>query len=148
MAAALTSAGISVDFIGSDDLNVPEVVTNPRVNFLNLRGDQRSEASSMAKVDRVSKYYFRLIGYAATAKPKLFHLLWNNKFELFDRTLLMLYYKMLGKRVVFTAHNVNAGKRDQNDSWLNRLSLKIQYSLSDHIFVHTDRNEKRNDLRI
>ena len=45
MAAALTSAGISVDFIGSDDLNVPEVVTNPRVNFLNLRGDQRSEAS-------------------------------------------------------------------------------------------------------
>ena len=50
----------------------------------------------------------------------------------------MLYYKLLGKRVVFTAHNVNAGKRDSNDSWLNRLSLKIQYSLSDHIFVHTE----------
>ena len=49
MAAALTSEGISVDFIGSDDLNVPEVVTDPRINFLNLRGDQRSEASSMAK---------------------------------------------------------------------------------------------------
>lgn len=139
MAAALTSEGISVDFIGSDDLNVPEVVTNPRVNFLNLRGDQRSEASSTAKTYRVSKYYFRLISYAATAKPKLFHLLWNNKIELFDRTVLMLYYKMLGKRVVFTAHNVNAGKRDQNDSWLNRVTLKIQYRLSDHIFVHTER---------
>jgi hypothetical protein len=25
----------------------------------------------------------------------------------------MLYYKLLGKRVVFTAHNVNAGKRDR-----------------------------------
>ena len=50
----------------------------------------------------------------------------------------MLYYKLLGKRVVFTAHNVNAGKRDSNDSWLNRLSLKIQYQLSDHIFVHTE----------
>ena len=34
---------------------------------------------------------------------------------------------------------MNAGKRDQNDSWLNRVTLKIQYSLSDHIFVHTDR---------
>src|SRR5438309_11238528 len=137
MAAALTSEGISVDFIGSDDLNVPEVVTNPRVNFLNLREDQRSEASAMAKLRRVSKYYFRLFGYAATAQPKLFHLLWNNKFELFDRTLLMFYYKLLGKKVIFTAHNVNAGKRDSNDSWLNRLSLKIQYQLSDHIFVHT-----------
>jgi D-inositol-3-phosphate glycosyltransferase len=76
--------------------------------------------------------------YAATAKPRLFHLLWNNKIELFDRTLLMLYYKLLGKRVLFTAHNVNAGKRDLNDSWLNRLSLKTQYRLLDHIFVHTE----------
>ena len=50
----------------------------------------------------------------------------------------MLYYKLLGKKIVFTAHNVNAGKRDSNDSWLNRLSLRIQYNLSDHIFVHTE----------
>jgi glycosyltransferase involved in cell wall biosynthesis len=138
MAAALTSVGIHVDFIGSDDLRVPELLANPRLSFLNLRGDQREDASPRAKVLRVLKYYARLVGYAAEAKPKLFHLLWNNKFQLFDRTLLMLYYKLLGKCVVFTAHNVNAGKRDSNDSWLNRVSLKIQYSLSDHILVHTD----------
>jgi glycosyltransferase involved in cell wall biosynthesis len=137
MAAALTSAGVYVDFVGSDDLNVPELVANPRVRFLNLRGDQRVGAITVAKVLRVLRYYARLIIYAARARPKLFHILWNNKFQLFDCTLLMLYYKLLGKRVVFTAHNVNAGKRDQNDSWLNRISLKIQYSLCDHIFVHT-----------
>ncbi len=150
MAAAMTSVGIRVDFIGSDDLNVPEVVTNPQVNFLNLRGDQRSEASPMAKVRRVLRYYLRLIGYAATAKPKLFHILWNNKFQLFDRTLLMLYYKLLGKKIVLTAHNVNAGKRDSNDSWLNRLSLKIQYKLSDHVLVHTNgmKQELISDFRI
>jgi D-inositol-3-phosphate glycosyltransferase len=138
MAAALTSEGIALDFVGSDDLNVPDVVANPRVNFLNLRGDQRPEASPMAKMRRVLSYYMKLILYAATAKPKLFHILWNNKFQLFDRTLLMLYYKVVRKHVVFTAHNVNAGKRDQNDSWLNRVTLKIQYGLSDHIFVHTE----------
>ena len=150
MAAALTSEGISVDFIGSDDLGVPEVVNNPRVNFLNLRGDQREDASSFAKARRVLKYYIKLVSYAATAQPKLFHLLWNNKFELFDRTLLMLYYKLLRKRIVFTAHNVNAGKRDQNDSWLNRVSLKIQYTLSDHIFVHTNgmKREMISEFRI
>ena len=87
---------------------------------------------------RVLAYYWRLVRYSAGAKPKIFHILWNNKFQLFDCTLLMLYYKLLGKRIVFTAHNVNAGKRDSNDSWLNRLSLKIQYHLSDHLFVHTD----------
>jgi glycosyltransferase involved in cell wall biosynthesis len=138
MAAALTSVGIHVDFIGSDDLNVLELLNDPLVNFLNLRGDQRSEANPLAKVVRVLSYYAKLVIYAATAKPQLFHILWNNKFQLFDRTLLMLYYRMIGKKITFTAHNVNAGKRDLNDSWLNRVTLKIQYTLSDHIFVHTD----------
>jgi D-inositol-3-phosphate glycosyltransferase len=138
MAAALASKGMNVDFIGSDDLAVPNVLNDPRVKFLNLRGNARADASLFAKVRRVSKYYLRLISYAARARSKLFHILWNNKFELFDRTLLMLYYRLLGKRIVFTAHNVNAGKRDLNDSFLNRLSLRIQYNLCHHIFVHTE----------
>jgi glycosyltransferase involved in cell wall biosynthesis len=128
-----------VDFIGSNDLLSPELLGNPRVNFLNLRGDQEPEASPVAKVRRVLSYYFRLVHYAATARPKLFHILWNNKFQFFDRTLLMFYYRLLGKKITFTAHNVNAGKRDSNDSLLNRISLKIQYRLSDHIFVHTEK---------
>jgi D-inositol-3-phosphate glycosyltransferase len=139
LAAALTSAGLSVDFIGSDDLNVPELLNDPQVNFLNLRGDQRPEASRMAKTLRVLSYYVRLIRYAATARPDLFHILWNNKFLFFDRTLLMLYYRILGKKITFTVHNVNAGMRDLNDSFLNRFSLKIQYHLCHHIFVHTER---------
>ena len=139
LAAALSSRGIGVDFIGSNDLLSPELLGNPRVNFLNLRGDQEPEASPVVKVRRVLSYYFRLVHYAATARPKLFHILWNNKFQFFDRTLLMLYYRLLGKRITFTAHNVNAGKRDSNDSVLNQISLKIQYRLSDHIFVHTEK---------
>jgi glycosyltransferase involved in cell wall biosynthesis len=142
MAAALTSAGIRVDFIGSDDLAVPELLNRSLVNFLNLRGDQRPEASRMAKALRVLRYYARLIRYAATAKPKLFHILWNNKFQFFDCTLLMLYYRMLGKKMTLTVHNVNAGKRDLNDSFLNRLSLRIQYNLCHHMFVHTERMKR------
>jgi len=150
MAAALTAAGIQVDFIGSDDLKVPDLLSNPRVKFLNLRGDQRPEANRMAKVERVLSYYVGLIRYAFTAKPRLFHILWNNKFEFFDRTLLMSYYKLLGKKIIFSAHNVNAGKRDATDSWLNRLSLRVQYTLSDHIFVHTEamKSELASDFRV
>lgn len=150
MAAALTSEGIHVDFIGSDDLRVPELLSNSRIHFHNLRGDQRPDVSLPAKTLRILIYYAKLILYAATAKPKLFHILWNNKFHLLDCTLLMLYYRSLGKKIVFTAHNVNAGKRDSNDSWLNRISLKIQYRLSDHIFVHTNgmKSEMISEFRI
>jgi len=41
--------------------------------------------------------------------------------------------------MVFTAHGVNAARRDDRDSWLNRLTLRIQYRLTDQIFVHTQR---------
>jgi D-inositol-3-phosphate glycosyltransferase len=52
--------------------------------------------------------------------------------------LLMLYYRCLGKHVVFTAHNVNAASRDSKDTWLNRASLRAQYRLCSRIFVHTE----------
>jgi glycosyltransferase involved in cell wall biosynthesis len=51
----------------------------------------------------------------------------------------MAFYKVLGKKIALTAHNVNVGRRDGNDSFLNRATLKFQYRLCDRIFVHTDK---------
>src|SRR5262245_28553705 len=112
LAATLIKQEVRFDFIGSDEVDGPELHCNPGVSFLNLRGDQRTDADVWTKTLRVLRYYLRLVRYAATARPRLFHILWNNKFELFDRTVLMLFYRLLGKKIVFTAHNVNAGKRD------------------------------------
>lgn len=128
-----------LDLIGSDDFASAEFRDTPGVRFLNLRGSNRRDAGVAEKALRILKYYARLIGYAATARPKLFHILWNNKFETFDRTVLMLYYRLLGKKVVFTAHNVNAGRRDARDTRLNRLTLRAQYGSAHHIFTHTEK---------
>jgi glycosyltransferase involved in cell wall biosynthesis len=138
IATGLSAHGTTIDFIGSNDLDVPELRRIASLNFLNLRGDHRTDVSFFKKTARVVIYYLRLARYALTARPKIFHILWNNKFEFFDRTLLLLYYKVLGKRIVFTAHNVNARKRDSKDTHLNRVTLRIQYHLADQIFVHTE----------
>ena len=91
----------------------------------------------------------RLLRYAAPERsPSFFTFSGTISSSSSTARLLMLYYKLLGKRIVFTAHNVNAGKRDSNDSWLNRLSLKVQYNLSDHLFVHTEGMKSETDLRI
>jgi hypothetical protein len=139
LATELMAKGLNIDLIGSDHVDAPEFHDSPNVTFLNLRGDQRSDVGLFGKVSRTSRYYLKLIAYAAKAKPKIFHILWNNKFEGFDRTWLTLYYKALGKKIVLTVHNVNAGVRDSTDSVFNRLTLRIQYRLADHIFVHTDK---------
>ncbi len=146
---ALTSKDVCLDVIGGDDVDSPEMHTTPRLNFINLRGSKR-EAGLTRKMARVLIYYARLLRYAAAAEAKIFHILWNNKFEFIDRTLVVLYYKLLGKKVVLTAHNVNAGKRDLNDSLLNRSTLRLQYLLADHIFVHTEKmkNELLQDFDV
>jgi len=138
LGSTLMAQQVGFDVIGGDDLEGPLFREAEGVRFFNLRGNQRSDVNAATKAARVLAYYLRLIRYAATAEPKVFHLLWNNKFETFDRTALMLYYKALGKKIVLTVHNVNAGKRDLNDTALNRATLKVQYRLADHIFVHTD----------
>jgi D-inositol-3-phosphate glycosyltransferase len=137
LATALLSQGLSVDFIASDDLESAELRSAPRLNFLNFRGDQREDATLMRKVWRILVYYRRLLCYASRGRPRVLHILWNNRFELLDRTLLMLYYRLWRKKIVLTAHNVNAGRRDAHDSFPNRLSLGVQYRLANHIFVHT-----------
>jgi glycosyltransferase involved in cell wall biosynthesis len=112
------------------------------VTFLNLHGNRRPDAPAATKVWRVLRYYARLVRYAATAAPPVFHILWNAKLDLLDRTLLMLYYRLLGKKIVLTAHNVNAARRDATDTVINRLTLRIQYRLAHHIFVHTTKMKR------
>jgi len=139
LAMALASQGILLDVIGSDEIDRPELRSTPNINFLNLRGSKRAGSGLVARATRVILFYARLIRYAASAKPPIFHILWNNKFQFLDRTLLMLYYKVLGKRIVLTVHNVNAGARDSSDSLWNRVTLRMQYFLADHLFVHTEK---------
>ena len=139
---ALASGGFPLDIIGGDDLDLPQWRTKPQVRFLNLRGDISASASHFQKVLRIVDYYTRLLFYSARTNANIFHILWNNKFEAFDRVPLMLYYKLLRKKTLLTVHNVNTQERDSVDSQWNRFTLKLQYRLLDHLFVHTERMKR------
>ncbi len=134
--SGLISQGVSVDFIGSD--KDVEILKHRNVKFHNLRGDQNPNATITRKISRILSYYLRLIKYAAKTDAQLFHIQWMERFVYFDRTLLNIYYKILGKKLIFTAHNVNSGVRDGNDNVINRLTLRFMYKIVDHIIVHTD----------
>jgi glycosyltransferase involved in cell wall biosynthesis len=136
---ALASKGMTLDVVGSDEVDSPEMHQTPHVSFLNFQGLQHAGRSLGQRVGQLARFYVRLLAYLATRSRPIVHVLWNNKLKVFDRTVLLLYYKLLGKKIVYTAHNVNAGKRDGNNTLSNRLSLKMQYRLSDHIFVHTEK---------
>ena len=138
MAAALAEGGVRVDFIGNDAMEKSEALRTPNIHYLNLRGGQDPHAPLVSKIARICRYYLRLLSYALRTDSKLFHILWLNKLDLLDRTLLNVFYKLCRKTLIFTAHNVNGRKRDGNDTWLNRATLRLMYSMFDHIFVHTE----------
>ncbi len=148
--SGLISKGIVIDFIGNDAMKDADAVKSENVIYYNLRGNQDPYATMKDKITRVLKYYFKLARYAATTDSKIFHILWLNKFLYFDMTLLNIYYKILGKKLVYTAHNINIRERDGHNTLSNRLSLLFMYKLVDHIFVHTEKMKKQliNDFNI
>lgn len=136
---SLANAGISVDLICNAEMEAGPLQACRGIRFVRLYGGPAGKRGKIGKLLGGLRVYAKLIRYAAVSSSHVFHILWNYKIPLFDRTILLLYYKALGKRVTFTAHNINAGERDGADTPLNRLSLICQYRLVDHIFVHTEK---------
>jgi len=143
LCSGLVSNGVRVNYIGGEAFKEADILKNENVCFYNLRGSQNPNSPKVEKAFRVLRYYLRLIKYAWKRDTTLFHIQWLNKFIYFDRTILNLYYKLLGKKLVFTAHNVNEGLRDGTDNFLNRQSLKLMYRIVDHIIVHTDKMRRQ-----
>ena len=135
---ALQVKPVHIEFIGNDVMATSKVVKTGRVDFYNLIGNQDSHTSIRQKALRVLQYYARLILYAAHTDVKLFHILWFRKFPYIERTFLNVYFKILGKKLVFTAHNVDDQARNgQKRSLVNKISLIFLYYIVDHILVHT-----------
>jgi glycosyltransferase involved in cell wall biosynthesis len=115
-----------------------EEVVQGRVEFHDLVGPLNPEDGPLAKGWRVLSYYGRLLAFAARTDAPLFHVLWFRKFLLLEGVLLTAYFKLLGKKVVFTAHNVDQQARDGRSGTLrNRLALVFLYRVLDQILVHT-----------
>lgn len=142
LATALAACGVQVDILGSKEIDSPEIHATANLRFINVWPRRTPNPNAIAKLRRTVGHYASMMRYAARTEARLFHILWNSKVQWFDRTLLMLYYKILGKKVALTAHNVNQAKRDGNDSVWNRLTLRMQYHLCAQIFVHTEKMKR------
>ena len=129
---------LEIEVVDSDS-SFGVIDTFPRTTLFNLRGDNLSVQSPFIKAWRICKYYVRLLWYTAHTQSEIFHIQWENSVSLFDRTALILYYKLFGKKLVHTAHNIYKDARDGRATFLRWISLKIMYHLTDCVIVHTQK---------
>jgi len=94
-------------------------------------------SSFFSKFLNLNRFYFLQIWFLMSHKPRVVHFQWLDRVKFLDRILLPLIARLFGHKVVLTVHNINAGKRDNRDTWANRISLKSLYRLSHKLIVHT-----------
>jgi glycosyltransferase involved in cell wall biosynthesis len=121
-----------VEFIGSSIYL--KYAFNSNVKIINLRGEHTEDVSKYAKFKRVLKYYFKLIQFLIFSKIKVVHIQWL-RFNFIDGVALSLFARMIGKKVIYTAHDVVPHNFDTK---YNRFLFHLVYYSQNSIIVHTD----------
>lgn len=135
LVSGLCKNNITIDLIGSDRIT-PIVGKYKNVKIFNLRGSQITNVNLYKKFFRVIKFYTSLVLYMIKTDSKIVHIHWLDRFFIFDSTLLILFYKILNKKVLYTAHNIDRGLRDDKFGKYKNIAYRILYKIVDHIIVH------------
>ena len=138
---ALLKQDIQLDLICSTELENFLKIDSSNLNVLNLRGSGDTKANLLQKIIRVIRFYIRLVLYTIRTDSKIFHIQWDNKILFIDRVVLLFFYHVMGKKVIYTAHNVDNFGRYGKTPLINRVTLSYFYKKLDHIIVHTQKSK-------
>ena len=119
-----------IEFIGSDIYSFPD---NSHIEFHNLRGSHDENAGVPRKAIRLFNYYIKLIWYLVKSKASVVHVKWV-RFEWIDGVIIPFLIQLLGKKVIYTAHNVIP---HNTSGWWWEFKFKRIYLQQDLILVHS-----------
>lgn len=120
------------------------------VNFIPIFSLKDNRSSVFLKLWDIARFYYLQISYLLKKKSRIIHFQWPERYKFLDRIVLPIVSRVRCHKLVMTVHNVNTGKRDNQDSWFNKFSLRFLYNRCDHLIVHTEdsRNELKKDFLI
>jgi len=123
VANAHARLGCPVSVIGGDMHEGQPYESN--VSLLNLRGNDKREPGKFAEVKKLAGYYARLLRSVATSNTNIVYDVSIGR-PLLRCMLMYPLFRLLGKRIVYTAHNVLP---HDADTLANRLIYWVIYRL-------------------
>lgn len=123
------------------NLAAPLFTKFENVRFHEVYRYQKKGSTFSQKAKNLLRFYYLQAKHLITSKCDIIHFQWLDRFYLTDRVLLPLIVRISGHRVVLTVHNVNAGKRDNKDTFYNRVTLNLLYRICNHLIVHTEKSK-------
>ncbi|MFA5015605.1 MAG: glycosyltransferase family 4 protein [Actinomycetota bacterium] len=131
---ALARAGAKVDLIGSEDFRGYKY--DPGVKVLYYRGKVTTITD---RIKRIFLYPIKLFIHSLHDESEVYHIQWCKNIIL-EGLMLCLYLKLIGKAVVYTAHNVLP--HDKEHLLVNRVFYRLLYRTVNAIIVHTESTKK------
>jgi glycosyltransferase involved in cell wall biosynthesis len=133
-----------IDFIGSSIYPAGKI--DSRIQMHSLRAVHDEKVDFLMKSYRMVVYYFKLVFFLVKSPAKIVHIQWL-RFNMSEGIFFTLLIKALGKKVVYTAHDVLPHSRDNA---YNRILFRVIYKLQDRLIVHSDFIKRRieNEFRI
>jgi glycosyltransferase involved in cell wall biosynthesis len=128
---ALARQDLQVDFIGSNIYD--SKLIDDKINFLNVRKEDRAGAHPLKKAFWVLQYFLWYLVYLIREKNNIIHIQWL-RFYVVDGIVFPLLARMLGHRVVYTAHDVLPHSRDNKRI---RFVFKLIYRVQNSLIAHT-----------
>jgi glycosyltransferase involved in cell wall biosynthesis len=130
--------GLQIEVLDSDQ-SLGRFDHLPNVRVISLLGQPGRDVPMRYKIWRHIRYYIRLFRYAVRTKATIFHIQWLTRFAFFEQVLVLPWFRLLGKRLVLTAHNVDTEARNTGrSSFRNRMALSFMYRGMDRIIAHTE----------
>lgn len=126
-----------IDLIGSS-IHADRKLSS-KINFYNFRGRHFDKETIFQKYLRITKYFYKLVRYLNKSEAKIIHFQWI-RFHIIEGIILMIYIKLIGKIVIYTAHDILPRSRDNA---YHRFLFKIIYKYQDTIIVHTSHLKSR-----
>ncbi len=129
---ALAKDKYPIDFLGSNIYSVSKI--DPGITFYKIRKEDPAEKNPFKKGFWVARYFYRYLLYLLKQKRNIIHIQWL-RFDFIDGVLFPNISKLLGHKVVYTAHDVVP---HDDDTSLNRFIFKLIYRSQNYIVVHTN----------
>ncbi len=127
----LSQHDLEVDLIGGD-YHLLGRTFPPQTRCLNLRGSHDSSVSPWAKIVRLLLYYGRCCLYMMRNRTRIVHVQ-GFRFALIEGVVLLLLYRLMGKKIVYTAHNTQPkGKQTVLKHWIFSCICRIAHRIICH----------------
>lgn len=135
---ALARCGMPVHLIGGDIHGNQNYVEG--VQFVNYRGDNSSTRPILKKAHDLIVYYFRLTLDVRRSKGSIVYKAGLGR-PFLDNILMNLLFRFLGKKIIYTVHNVLPHGEEHIK---NRILYWILYRcIADFLLVHTEAQKQR-----